>query len=200
MAPTSPRPDKEFVAAQRMKNGLDVTPAGRSPSGGSGHLNSDGCCAPYPVTAVNLGAWLILERWLVINFPGNPYLGTTAEEVPDTYTLMRHLRDTGGLNKLDEWYDTFVTKEKLQDLVAMGITSVRLPLGYWNVDASVDPSAPGYHTGTPFKQIDQLIDWAEELGLSVILDLHGAVGGQAAAMVSVSCCCVRRCLCVCVYI
>jgi len=69
----------------------------------------------------------------------------------------------------------------------MGITSVRLPIGYWNVvDASIDPSAPAYYTGpTPFKQIDDLIDWAEDLGLTVVLDLHGAVGGQSPQQVLV---------------
>lgn len=90
---------------------------------------------------------------------------------------------TGELYKLDDWYDSFVTKEKLLALMEKGIKSFRLPFGYWNVDASADPSAPEYYGGVPFKYIDRLIDWAEELEFSVVLDLHGAVGGQSSAQV-----------------
>ena len=59
----------------------------------------------------------------------------------------------------------------------MGINTVRLGFGYWIVapdEASADPYVRGRGPG----YLDDAIDWAEDLGLTVVLDLHGAPGSQ----------------------
>ena len=60
----------------------------------------------------------------------------------------------------------------------MGLNSVRLPIGYWNIMA--DP----YHKYAPADHhfslyfIDWCFDMAEKYGLTVLLDLHGGPGSQ----------------------
>jgi glucan 1,3-beta-glucosidase len=73
---------------------------------------------------------------------------------------------------------TWITEADFRQIAADGFTSVRLPVGYWNLIA--DP----YHRFVPedvedsLRYVDFAFDMAERYQLSVLLDLHGAPGSQ----------------------
>jgi glucan 1,3-beta-glucosidase len=83
---------------------------------------------------------------------------------------------------LERHWDTFITEADFQYLSSIGINTVRLPIGYWNL-------GPQFMQGTAFEWVSQVyqnswfrvvraINQAGRAGLGVIVDLHGAVGSQ----------------------
>lgn len=62
-------------------------------------------------------------------------------------------------------------------MVSYGLNTVRIPVGYWFLESIVDKSEHFPQGGE--KYLDQVVGWAKDAGLYVIIGLHGAPGGQA---------------------
>jgi glucan 1,3-beta-glucosidase len=112
---------------------------------------------------VNLGGWLVLEKWMVPKV----YRGTGAV---DEYQLCNTLgKDVRA--RLQQHRETFITAEDFQWIKNAGLNAVRLPVGYWALEAP-----------QPYVESSEFIDFALEQarlnGLKLILDLHGAPGSQ----------------------
>lgn len=124
---------------------------------------------------VNLGGWLVLEKWMTPSlFEG---LDATDET---TYCV-----ELGGAaeTRLHHHWKTFITRDDFVWLADVGINAVRIPLGHW----IFGPNYPYHRTygdsQYPFVEggidiLDQAFLWAEDLGLAIILDLHAAPGCQ----------------------
>ncbi|KAJ2163832.1 glucan exo-1,3-beta-glucosidase, partial [Coemansia sp. RSA 518] len=78
------------------------------------------------------------------------------------------------LRQLEDHWDTFVTKEHLETLAESGINWIRIPIGYWAFNLTDDE--PFVNGQVPY--IERILGWAQETGLKVELDLHGAPGSQ----------------------
>jgi glucan 1,3-beta-glucosidase len=115
------------------------------------------------IRGVNLGAWLVLESWMVPNL----YRGTNA---PDEYSLCLDLGDKAKA-RLDRHRETFITVDDFRWIRERGLNAVRLPVGYWALEAP-----------KPYVENAQFIDFAleqcQQNGLKLLLDLHGAPGSQ----------------------
>jgi glucan 1,3-beta-glucosidase len=112
---------------------------------------------------VNLGGWLVLEKWMVPAV----YRGSDA---PDEYGLCLALGDQAKA-RLDEHRETFITAEDFQWIKKCGLNAVRLPVGYWALEAP-KPFVESSHF------IDFALEQAQQNGLKLLLDLHGAPGSQ----------------------
>jgi len=80
-----------------------------------------------------------------------------------------------------ELYRTnFVTREDLAAIKQWGFNSIRLPFNSNNLmPPSGQPAAAPYnYVESEIAWVDKGVQWASELGLYVILDMHGAPGGQ----------------------
>jgi len=83
---------------------------------------------------------------------------------------------------MERHWDTWITKSDFQYLASIGINTVRLPIGYWNLgpyycqDTPFAPVAEVYRNSWP--RIVRAINVAGEFGIGVLVDLHGAVGSQ----------------------
>jgi glucan 1,3-beta-glucosidase len=112
---------------------------------------------------VNLGAWLVLERWMVPEL----YRGTDAQ---DEYSLCLALGE-GAKARLDRHRETFITAEDFRWIKNRGLNAVRLPVGYWALEAP-----------KPYVENSRFIAFAleqcQQNGLKLLLDLHGAPGSQ----------------------
>src|SRR5580704_4848533 len=71
---------------------------------------------------VNLGAWLVLEKWMVPDI----YRGSDA---PDEYSLCLALGDQAK-SRLDRHRETFITAADFRWIRDRGLNAVRLPVGY----------------------------------------------------------------------
>ena len=110
-----------------------------------------------------MGGWLLLERWITPSL----FDGLAAK---DEYSFCLETK-SDGYSRLKKHRNTFITKNDFEWLVQNKINAVRIPIGYWTLEDQ-DPFI------NCAEQLDNAFKWAEEFGLKVILDLHGAPGSQ----------------------
>lgn len=122
---------------------------------------------PVILRGCNLGNWLLLEMWML-------NLG-----LADQHALEELLASRFGAaekNRLmDVYRANFVTERDFDLLDDFGFNVVRLP--FWHTLMEED-SAPFTLKPGAFEWLDRAIELARERGIHVILDMHGAPGGQ----------------------
>ncbi|WP_044872374.1 cellulase family glycosylhydrolase [Pseudomonas sp. LFM046] len=124
---------------------------------------------------VNLGGWLVLEKWMT------PSLFEGLQATDET-TWCAEMGKRAP-DRLKQHWNSFITRDDFVWLSERGINAVRIPLGHW----IFGPDYP-YHTKYgearhPFVEggievLDRAFGWAAELGLRIVLDLHAAPGCQ----------------------
>lgn len=114
------------------------------------------------IRGVNLGGWLVLEKWMTPSL----FAGTDAV---DEYTFMQ---TAGARAKIKHHRRTFITEADFAWLASHNINTIRIPIGYWIFDGD----AP-YVAG--IGQLDWAIKMATKYHLKVLIDLHGAKGSQS---------------------
>jgi len=127
------------------------------------------------IRGVNLGGWLVLEKWMT------PSLFEGLEATDET----TYCAELGGAAdaRLKHHWQTFITRDDFVWLADIGINAVRIPIGHWIFGPNY-PFHPKYGDYQhPFvvggiEILDKAFDWAEELGLMILLDLHAAPGCQ----------------------
>ncbi|KAI0647228.1 glycoside hydrolase [Trametes meyenii] len=128
--------------------------------------------------SVNLGSWFVHEQWMT------PSLFTCAagDKISELDIASGWGSIGGARAVLEHHWDTFITATDFQYLAGIGINTVRLPIGYWNL-------GPSFCEGTPFEPVADVyqtswsrvvrtINMASESGIGVLVDLHGAPGSQ----------------------
>ena len=131
---------------------------------------------------VNLGGWLVVEPWMFDAFE----FDVAAEN-----DLVSTLRAAGGdafaLQTMRNHWEGFVQEEHLDELKEFGVTHVRVPVGYWIMDAPVGGSSPleygfqqeGFATGA-LNHLEWLLGALQRRGMRAVLDLHAAPGCASA--------------------
>ena len=116
------------------------------------------------VKGVNLGNWLVLEKWM------NPALfeGTTAE---DEYWLPRQLSKEVYEARIKIHRSEYITERDFVTIKSWGLDAVRIPVPYFI-----------FGDREPFigciEDLDKAFNWAEKYGLKILIDLHTAPEGQ----------------------
>lgn len=119
---------------------------------------------PAAVRGVNLGGWLVSERWMSPQlYDGVVGLGERE--------IGRQLGSTEATRRLVAHRCSFVTEADFTWVADHGYGFVRLPVGYWLFEDDHDFVGGSEH-------LDQAFVWAERSGLQVLLDLHGLQGSQ----------------------
>ncbi|KAK5107359.1 hypothetical protein LTR62_001339 [Meristemomyces frigidus] len=90
------------------------------------------------------------------------------------WALCSALGKDAALSSLQNHWSTFYTRDDLVAIKKAGLTAIRIPLGYWAVDLlDYEPYVSGQY---PY--LVRAIQWANELGLKAMIDLHGVPGSQ----------------------
>ena len=116
------------------------------------------------VKVVNLGNWLVLEKWM------SPALfeGTTAE---DEYYLPRQLSKEVYEARIKIHRAEYITERDFTRIKSMGMDAVRIPVPYFI-----------FGDREPFigcvEELDKAFCWAEKYGLQILIDLHTAPDSQ----------------------
>jgi endoglucanase len=123
---------------------------------------------PVLLRGVGLGNWLLPEGYMWrFESPG-------AQSPREIEALVA---DLVGPERAAEFAraftERFLTRDDMLAIAGEGMNHVRLPL---NARRLID--ADGRLLPEGFTPIDRCIDWCREAGLWVVLDLHGAPGGQ----------------------
>lgn len=114
---------------------------------------------------VNLGGWLVLEKWM----DWDAFTGDFANAV-DQYTF-----DSidGAAAALETHWSTYFTESDIQDLAATGINALRIPIGYWAYNNDNTPYLQGADA-----YLEKAIGWARSANMKVWVDCHGSPGSQ----------------------
>ena len=143
----------------------------------------DGAGEKILLRGTNLGGYLVHERWMCLT--DSPDLLMTIN------TLTERFDRDSAFELLDIYQDYFWTDEDFDNVQALGLNCLRLPLSYADVfDCDFDlmrSDDPDPHEvlnmslivrENHLKKIDRLINEAARRGIYIILDLHGAFGSQ----------------------
>lgn len=122
------------------------------------------------IRGVNLGGWLVLERWLkpsLFEATGNPSL-------VDEWSFCESQDWEKATQALKHHWDTWITEADFREMAAAGLNHVRLPIGYWAFETA--PGEPYISGQLPY--LEKAVEWAGKHNIKVIIDLHGAPGSQ----------------------
>ncbi|MBI4597760.1 MAG: cellulase family glycosylhydrolase [Candidatus Omnitrophica bacterium] len=139
--------------------------------------DENGTGQPVHLQGVNLGGWLLIEPWMT-------GLGTTdANPIEDDWTIRDVLGRQYGAGGTDAflsiYQQSYLQEADLDAVMRMGLTFVRLPIYYRNLQDDAGNWIRDAQGHIDFSRIDWLIQACKARGISVLLDLHGAPGGQS---------------------
>ncbi len=116
------------------------------------------------IRGVNLGNWLVLEKWMDIHM----FDGCPAE---DETWLVRDLPHEELERRMKEHRETYITERDFVGLHNMGVNLVRIPVPYFI-----------FGDREPFigciEYLDRAFVWAKKHDIKVLVDLHTTPGGQ----------------------
>lgn len=158
---------------------------------GLGHKNKDSSAAsspPPPALAelpkwdwlsptkkafgVNLGGWLVLERWMYEDW----MIQAGGPNAWDEYRMSQQLGDRM-TDVLNAHMDSWITESDLDRIQSYGMNMLRVPIGYWPFLSTRVTGEP-YRNATQLDHLSNLMHWAWKRGLYIILDLHAMPGSQ----------------------
>jgi|GEM_PF-1647239 len=133
---------------------------------------------PVQLKGVNLGNYLLLEPWMLGSGPEfDRGLGDPDGKYFDDWTIRDYL-GSDAQEILDTYQEAYITDEDFDRIMRMGMNYIRLPLYYRNI---CDLDSQGQWTcggDFNFDRIDAVVKACADRGIYVLLDLHGAPGGQ----------------------
>lgn len=122
---------------------------------------------PVLLRGVGLGNWLLAEG----------YMWRFGDELAAPRQIERRVADLVGPENAavfwERFRDTFVAEADFARIAAWGFDHVRLPI---NSRGVIDDDGALREEG--FALIERAVNWSEQHGLRILLDLHGAPGGQ----------------------
>ncbi|XP_047051942.1 probable glucan endo-1,6-beta-glucosidase B [Lolium rigidum] len=132
------------------------------------------------IRGVNLGGWLICEPWMMRDEWDN-VMGCKGAASEFDCMLKNYggsKRDAGN-DKFETHWKTWINPASIQSAHDVGLNTIRIPIGYWsNVDIADKASEPFADGNRMLPYLDAVVQKAADLGMYVIIDLHGAPRGQ----------------------
>ncbi|KAK0207375.1 glycoside hydrolase family 5 protein [Armillaria fumosa] len=136
---------------------------------------------PDKVYGVNLGSWLLLESWMLPEEwarMGGELCDDCTQCISAEFGFSRAYPDT-----VDETFNThwssWFNQDDVRDLAEAGINTVRIPLGYWIIEALVDRQTEFYPRGG-IHHLKRGLKQLKDAGIASILGHHGLPGVQSA--------------------
>jgi len=135
---------------------------------------------PSKIFGVNLGSWLIVEPWML----PDEWIAMGGEDCSDCSTCIRsefalvQANPTTADAKFEKHWNTWFNQTDVDDLISVGINTVRIPLGYWIVEALVDRDTEFYPRGG-LSQLRRGLQQLSYAGIVAILDHHALPGVQS---------------------
>lgn len=171
------RQEDTILEASRWSPVQSYTPgAGYVKANGLVLKDADGTGNTLALRGVNLGSYLLMEPWMTgIGQSDTPV-------VKDDWSIREILRQRFGASGEQELMETFadayIQEADLNALYDAGVNLVRLPLYYRNFQDDNGNWLGDF--SQIFSRLDKLITDCADRGIFVLLDLHGAPGGQNA--------------------
>ncbi|KAK7951937.1 uncharacterized protein PG986_007665 [Apiospora aurea] len=133
---------------------------------------------PSKIRGVNLGGWLVSEPWMMSTEWSDMDCVTSTQPgaCQSEFDCVSKLGQSKADAAFDKHYRDWITPTDVQKIHDAGLNTIRIPMGYWIYRDIVDSSE--HFPKIDLKYLDAVIQKAADLGMFVIIDLHGAPGGQ----------------------
>jgi endoglucanase len=130
---------------------------------------------PVILRGIGTGNWMLLEG----------YMMQTGDVAGTQHEFRARLEETIGKTRADSFYNAWLqyhfTRTDVDSMKSWGFNSVRVAMHYkWFTPPIEDELVEGEITWIDkgFDMLDSLLTWCEDNEMYLILDLHGAPGGQ----------------------
>lgn len=130
---------------------------------------------PSKIRGVNLGGWLVSEPWMMSQEWSDMDCVTNGA-CQSEFDCVSKLGQSKADTAFDRHYKNWITTSDVQKIHDVGLNTIRIPMGYWIYRDIVDSSE--HFPNINLKYLDAVIQKAADLGMFVIIDLHGAPGAQ----------------------
>lgn len=118
---------------------------------------------------VNLGGWLVIEPWMSpVDSSGTIKCDHSVRE-----TLAKRFGAETAESLIQTYQEHWITAGDLDKIASHGMTVIRVPFWYRNVQTEDGAWIPG-----GLKRLDWVISEAWKRGIYTIIDFHGVPGGQ----------------------
>jgi len=163
------------VAALACLAAVPVSAQNLSPLHASGTSYVDATGKTVRLHGVNLGSWLLMEPWMCPMDNSGAY--------SDMYGMMQELDSRFGVageqDLIRTYQQTWTTTADLQNIKNAGLNCIRVPVWWANFyTLSSYGDASGWRSDA-FDNLDWLVNQCSTLGIYVVIDMHGVVGGQS---------------------
>lgn len=125
------------------------------------------------IRGVNVGSLFVVEPWMM----SNSWAQMGCSDKKSEFDCVLKLGQEAANRAFKNHWDTWVTQADLQEMVSYGINTIRIPVGYWMKEDLVYADSEHFPQGA-LTYLTRLCGWASDLGLYIIMDLHGAPGAQ----------------------
>lgn len=111
-------------------------------------------------------------------------MGCSGEDSQSEFDCMRNKysgdKREAGNDIFETHWKTWIDADSVQSAHDVGLNTIRIPIGYWSYTDIVDKASEPFADGNRMlPYLDAVVNKAADLGMYVIIDLHGAPGGQA---------------------
>lgn len=118
---------------------------------------------------VGLGSWLLPEGYMW-RFP---------EKGDRPRRIEQMIKDLVGNEKAEifweNYYEGYISEEDIKKIAQEGFNSIRIPIN-WSL--LIEKPYFSRYNEHHFQLLDRIIEWCKKYSIYVILDMHGAPGGQ----------------------
>jgi endoglucanase len=133
---------------------------------GKEFISPDG--KPVLLKGINLGNWLLPEGYM--------FKFKTANSPRLIQTVINQLIGEDEAKRFwKEYRDHYITRDDIKFIKQAGFNSIRVPFSY---RLFVSEGEPQKLEGPGYELLDRVVEWSRQEGLFVVLDMHGAPGGQ----------------------
>lgn len=146
------------VSAQKRSRFVSVS--------GKNFITPDG--KALALKGIGLGNWLLPEGYMFeFKKASSPQL---------IYAMVNQLiGETEGRKFWKQFRDNYITQEDIKFIKSAGFNCIRVPFNY---RLFVSENDPNKLEGVGYEYLDKVISWSKKESLYVVLDMHGAPGGQ----------------------
>ena len=127
------------------------------------------------IRGVNLGSLFVFEPWLASNEWSQMGCGNYKSE----FDCVAGIGQSAANAAFQHHWSTWITESDINQMVSYGINTIRIPVGYWMREDIVYSDSEHFPQGG-LSYLTNMVGWASNAGLYIIIDLHGLPGAQVA--------------------
>ncbi|TFY51969.1 hypothetical protein EVJ58_g10275 [Rhodofomes roseus] len=135
---------------------------------------------PSKIYGVNIGGWLVLEPWMLPaewDSMGGSICDDCSTCIQSEWAYTKEYGQVKANQEFAQHWTTWFTQDDVNTLVADGINTARIPLGYWIVEPLVSRATEFYPEGG-IVYLQKGVQMLADAGIQVILDHHALPGVQ----------------------